>query len=35
MVMLDLSVDNSSATENTQTIFEEACALYGIDFSFD
>lgn len=35
MVMLDLSVDNSSATENTQTIFEEACALYGIDFDFD
>ena len=35
MVMLDLTVDNSSATENTQAIFKEACELYGIDFDFD
>ena len=35
MVMLDLAVDNSSATENTQAIFKEACELYGIDFDFD
>lgn len=35
IVMLDLSVDNSSATENTQAIFKEACELYGIDFEFN
>lgn len=35
IVMLDLTVDNSSATENTQPIFKEACELYGIDFEFD
>lgn len=35
VVMLDLSVDNSSATENTQAIFKEACELYAIDFAFE
>lgn len=35
VVWLDLTVDNSSATENTQAVFEEACELYGIDFDFD
>ncbi|HJA12985.1 MAG TPA: hypothetical protein H9799_08600 [Candidatus Mediterraneibacter merdipullorum] len=35
VVMLSLSVDNSSATADTQAVFKEACELYGIDFDFD
>lgn len=35
VVMLNLTVDNSTATEKTQEVFEEACRLYGIDFQFD
>lgn len=35
VVMMNVSVDNSSATENTQAVFKEACELYGIDFEFD
>lgn len=35
VVMMDITVDNSIATENTQDIFREACELYGIDFEFD
>lgn len=35
IVMMHLTVDNSSATQNTQAVFAEACELYGIDFDFD
>lgn len=34
-IMLDLTVDNSAATGETQAAFEEACKLYGVDFQFD
>lgn len=34
-VILMLTVDNSSATEDTEELLRDACEVYGIDFDFD
>lgn len=34
-VILMLTVDNSSATEDTKELLHDACEVYGIDFEFD
>lgn len=34
-VILMLTMDNSSATEETEELFRDACEVYGIDFQFD
>lgn len=34
-IMLELTLDNSAATEETTAVFEEACSLYGVDFQFE
>ena len=34
-VILLLTVDNSSATEDTEELLRDACEVYGIDFEFD
>ena len=34
-VILMLTVDNSSSTEDTENLLRDACEVYGIDFEFD
>ena len=34
-VILMLTVDNSSATGDTEDLFRDACEVYGIEFQFD